>query len=127
MVNLRFFLWGYRFTARIFDLVYEASILHNLAPDRCFVLSLPLKRIRIWPQGSGHAIRFYPTNKTVTHIQYEPRSMPNSVSPPAQVDSLTFYPLPQILCRLLRSHIFDTDYQPLPRKATTMAEYLCEG
>ena len=46
---------------------------------------------------------------------------------PGPSRSLTFYPLPQILCRLLHSYIFNTDYQPLPRKATTMAEYLCEG
>ena len=77
--------------------------------------------------GVPPANRFYSSNKTITHIQYKPRSMPNSTSPLVQVDGLTLYPLPQIFCRLLHSHIFNTDYQPLPRKATTMAEYLCEG
>ena len=128
MVNLRFFWGGYRFTARIFDWVYEALTLHNLTPDRCFVLNLPLKRVRsgvprLW---TCESILLYQQNH-LTNIQYKPQSMLNSMSPPVQIYSLTLYLLPQIFCRLLHSHIFNTDYQPLPRKATTMAEYLCEG
>jgi len=78
---------------------------------------------RFW---TCESILLYQQNH-LTYIQYKPRSKPTSMSPPVQVDSWTLYPLPQIFCWLLHSHIFNTDYQPLPRKATTMAEYLCEG